>query len=68
MKVEGINLTSMVATLHSIVDCQLLKLQKVDEGTCFNDIMSKACQYATNDVKVANDLKHVIVKATQGSV
>ncbi len=30
--------------------------------------MSKACQYATNDEKVINDLKHVSVKATQGSV
>jgi hypothetical protein len=43
VKNEGNNLTSMVATLHSIVDCQLLKLQKVYEGTCFSDIMFKAC-------------------------
>jgi hypothetical protein len=30
--------------------------------------MSKACLYATNDEKVTNDLKHVSVKAIQGSV
>jgi hypothetical protein len=31
---------------------------------CFGHIMLKACQYAMNDEKVTNDLKHVSVKAT----
>jgi hypothetical protein len=31
---------------------------------CFGHIMFKACQYAMNDEKVTNDLKHVSVKAT----
>ncbi len=47
VKDEGNNLTLMTMTLHFIN--QLLKLQKVYEGTCFNHIMSNACQYATND-------------------
>ncbi len=32
-------LMSMATTLHSIVDCHLLKLQRVYEGTCFGHIM-----------------------------
>jgi hypothetical protein len=65
MKDEGNNLTSMVVALHeSIVDCQPLKLEMVYEGMCFGHIMFKACQYAMNDEKMTNDLKHVSVKAT----
>ncbi len=43
VKDEGSNLMSMATTLCSIVDCHLLKLQWVYEGTCFGHIMSKAC-------------------------
>ncbi len=65
VKDEGNNLMSMVTTLCSIVDCHLLKLQQVYEGMCFGHIMSKTCQYATNDEKVTTSLKRVNVKATQ---
>ncbi len=65
MEDEGNNLTSMVMALHeSVINYQTLKLQKVYEGMCFGHIMFKACQYAMNDEKVTNDLKHVSVKAT----
>ncbi len=43
VKDEGNNLMSMAKTLCSIVDCHLLKLQWVYEGTCFGHIMFKAC-------------------------
>jgi hypothetical protein len=43
VKSEGNNLMSMATTLHSIVDCRPLKLQRVCEGMCFGHIMSKAC-------------------------
>ncbi len=65
VKDESNNLMSMVTTLCSIVDCHLLKLQRVYEGMCFGHIMFKTCQYATNDEKVTTSLKWVIVKATQ---
>jgi hypothetical protein len=47
----------MATTLCFVVDCHLLKLQQIYEGTCFGHIMSKACQYATNDEKVTTCLK-----------
>jgi hypothetical protein len=52
-KDEGINnLITMVATLHSIIDYEPLKIFRVYEGTCFGHVISKACQYVTNDDKV----------------
>jgi hypothetical protein len=43
VKDEGNNFMFMAPTLCSIVDCHLLKLQRVYEGMCFGQIMSKAC-------------------------
>jgi len=57
VKNKGINLISMATTLCFVVDCRLLKLQQVYEGTCFSHIMSKACQYGNNDEKVTTCLK-----------
>ncbi len=66
VKDEGNNLMFMATTLHSIVDC--LKLQLIYKRTCFGHIMSKACQYATNDEKVIASLNTIYVKATQGNL
>jgi hypothetical protein len=41
VKDEINRLISMVVTICFIVDCH--------EDTCFGHVMSKACQYATND-------------------
>lgn len=68
VKDEGNNLTSMATTLHYTINSQSLKLQRVYEGFCFGRVMSKACQYATNDNKVAASLKHVNVKNVQTSL
>ncbi len=62
VKDESNNLTTMATTLQSIVECEPLKLVKVYEGTCFGHVMSKACQYATNDEKIFVGLKNVNVK------
>jgi hypothetical protein len=62
VKDEGSNLISMASVLCSIIDCQLLKLLKVYEGTCFGHVMYKECQYATNDDKVSKGLVQVNVK------
>ncbi len=56
MKDEGNTLGSMAMTLQFIVDCEPLKMLRVYIGTCFGHVMSKACQYATNDDKVLVDL------------
>jgi len=55
----------MATTFHSIVDYELLNLQRVYEGTCFGCMLFKACQYATNDDKVSMGLSQVSVKDAQ---
>lgn len=62
VKDEGSNLTIMATILQSIVDCEPLKLLRVYDGTCFGHLMSKACQYVTNDDKIFSRLKSVNVK------
>ncbi len=65
MKVDGKNLGSMATTLSSIVDYKTLKILQVYEGTCFGHVMSKICQYTTNDDKVSMGLTFVNVKDSQ---
>jgi hypothetical protein len=65
VKDEGNNLMFIATTLRSIVDCRLLKLQWVYEGTCFGHIMSKAYKYVINDEKVTKGLKQVNVNVAQ---
>ncbi len=52
----------MVENLHSIIDCEPLKILRVYEGTCFRHVMSKVYEYVTNDDKVYTRLEHVNVK------
>jgi hypothetical protein len=68
VKDEGTNLCAMATTLHSIVDCEPLKILKVYEGTCFGHVMSKAHQYATNDELLFFGLKNVSVKEPQSGL
>ncbi len=56
LKDESINLITMTFALCSNIDYQPLKLLKVYEGTCFKHVMSKTCQYATNDDKIFKSL------------
>jgi hypothetical protein len=50
--------------MNMLLIVNLWNFKKDYEGMCFGHIMLKACQYAMNDEKVTNDLKHVSVKAT----
>jgi hypothetical protein len=43
VKDESANFFTMVVVLHSIIDCEPLKILKVYEGTYFEHVMSKAC-------------------------
>jgi len=45
------HLTIMATTPHSIINYEPLKVLKVYQYICFEHVMSKACQYATNDNK-----------------
>ncbi len=42
VKVKGTNLVAMAITLHSIIDCEPLKIFRVYEGTCFGHVMFNA--------------------------
>ncbi len=43
VKDEGTNMSTMVATMHSIINYEPLKILRVYEGTSFGHVMSKAC-------------------------
>jgi hypothetical protein len=43
VKDECNNLGIIATTLHSIIDCELLKLLQVYEGTCFGHVVFKVC-------------------------
>jgi hypothetical protein len=49
VKYEGIN---FVVGLHFIIDCEPFKIRRVYEGTCFEHVVFKAYNYATNDDKI----------------
>jgi hypothetical protein len=55
----------MVATLDSIIDCELLNLPQVYKGICFGHVLFKASQYFMNDDKVFMGLRQVSVKDAQ---
>jgi hypothetical protein len=68
VKDECNNLGSMVTTLRSFIDFELLKLLWVYEGICFGHAMFKTYQYAANDEKVFASFTLVNVKETQTSL
>lgn len=68
MNDENNTLTSMAITLCYIVDCQPLKFLWVYEGTYFGHVMSRTCQYGSNDERMVTSLKHVNVKNAEVSL
>ncbi len=68
VKYENNNLGTMFIILWWIIDCEPFNLLWVYEGTCFEYVMFKACQYATNNDNVFMGLILVSVKNTQTSL
>ena len=68
VKDEGSNLVTMTNALKSVISCEALQVVVPFEGTCFGHAMSKACQYATTDDKVARGMKAVSIKYAQVAV
>jgi hypothetical protein len=52
---EGFNLQTCASGLNSIVSCANLVMMESFNGSCFGHVLSKVCQYATTDNKVAMD-------------
>ncbi len=55
----------MATALCFIIICQPLTFNHVYEGAYFGHVMSKVCQYVTNDDKVSKGLMQVNVKDAQ---
>ncbi|KAJ7538060.1 hypothetical protein O6H91_11G033100 [Diphasiastrum complanatum] len=68
VKDEGANLNTMTNALISVVDCEPLNLCEPYAGNCFGHVMSKCCQYATNDAKVCAGMKSISLKEAQTSL
>lgn len=49
VKDENVNLNMLATTLKFVVKCKLLEIDEPYIGTYFEHVMSKACQYGTND-------------------
>ncbi len=49
----------MTIALKSVVKCEVFDLNESFQGACFGHVFSKACQYATTNIKVRRNLKFV---------
>jgi hypothetical protein len=65
VKDEGTNLNSFTIALTFVVSCEPLQLFQQFVGFCIGHVMSKACQYATNEVKVGVNMKKINLKDVQ---
>ncbi len=52
----------MTTALKSVILCEELNLLAPFDGACFEHVMNKGVQYASNDNKVSKDLTLVNVK------
>ena len=68
VKDEGANLATFERALQLIVSCDILGLAKPFSSACFGHIMSKVCQYATNDEQMCKSMKEVSLKNAQKSL
>jgi len=65
VKDEGTNLNSLTIAFTFVVSCEPLQLFQSFASFCIGHVMSKACQYATNEVNVGANMKKVNLKDVQ---
>jgi hypothetical protein len=65
VKDEGINLNFLTTAFIFIVSCEPLQLPQPFVGFFFGHVMSKACQYAMNEIKVGVAMKELSLKNVQ---
>jgi hypothetical protein len=65
VKDKGKNLATLNYALSNVVFCNVLKLETPFSSTCFGHVMSKVCQYATNEKKVCQCMKEVYLNDAQ---
>jgi hypothetical protein len=52
----------MTIVLKYVVKCEVLGLHENFQGSCFDHVFAKACQYATTNEKTCKNLKFVSIK------
>jgi hypothetical protein len=52
----------MIIVLKYVVECNVLGLHEIFQGSCFGHVFSKASQYATTNKKTCKNLKFVLIK------
>jgi hypothetical protein len=57
VKYEGKNLATLNSSLLNVVSFGVLELENPYLGVCFGHMMSKVCQYATNENVVCQGMK-----------
>ncbi len=62
VKDEGANLNALTVILKSMVDCEVLGMEKSFQGSCFGHLFYKACQYGTTKKKVCKNLRYASIK------
>ena len=65
---EGANLATLERALQLTVSCDILGLANPFSSACFGHIMSKVCQYATNDEQMCKGMKEVSLKNAHKSL
>jgi hypothetical protein len=65
VKDESTNLNTFAFAFASVAFCAPLQLVAPFNGTCFGHVTTKACQYATNDIKIGVGMKEVCNKSSK---
>jgi len=68
VKDKGTNIRIMTTTLKNIVFCDMLDLPTPFARTCWGHVMSKATQYAIDDIKVCGGLREANLKSAQSKL
>jgi hypothetical protein len=61
VKDEGYNLHTCANVLNFVVLCVSLAMMEPFDGSCFGHALSKVCQYATINEKVAHGLSYAFI-------
>jgi hypothetical protein len=61
VKNEGSNLNTVTSALKSIMKCEALDLKESFQGTYFEHVFFKSCQYVINNEKVYKGFKYVFI-------
>jgi hypothetical protein len=62
VKKEGSNLKTFTSALKFIVKCEALDLKESFQGTYFEHVFFKSCQYVINNEKKYKGFKYVFTK------